>query len=269
MVGIASRYFAGRVALALVAAVLLGLSTGIDADGNVAMFGTIVLGTAAVAFALLAAIAVSVGDGDSTDRERLHRHPATPAYWPAMSAIGLGVLMVGLVIDGALTILGTGILLVAAVEWTIHAWSDRLSTDAAANEAARDRLLAPFEIPLYGALAIAVPVFLGSRVLLAVSRNGASWIAVAASTVVIIFAFLIYLKPDMRKPIIASGLVLGGLAVIAGGIIGAVVGERDFETHHEEVPSGEDLTDEGHSEDEAPVEGDSHEESLGAPVVIR
>jgi hypothetical protein len=264
MVGIASRYFAGRVALALVAAVLLGLSTGIDADGNVAMFGTIVLGTGAVAFALLAALALSVGDDDSTDRERLHRHPATPAYWPAMSAIGLGVLMVGLVIDGALTILGTGILLVAAVEWTFHAWSDRLSTDAVANETARDRILAPFEIPLYGALAIAVPVFLGSRVLLAVSRNGASWIAVAASTVVIIFAFLIYLKPDIRKPIIATGLALGGLAVIAGGIIGAVAGERDFETHHEETPLGE-----GHSEDEAPAEGDSHEEGLGAPVVVR
>jgi len=123
-------------------------------------------------------------------------------------------------------------------------------------------LLAPFEIPLYGGLAIAVPVFLGSRVLLAVSRNGASWIAVAASTVVILFAFLLYMKPDLRKPIVATGLLLGGLAVIAGGIIGAVAGERDFEQHHEELHP---VADEG----EGDTEGESHESSLAAPVVIR
>ena len=34
MVGIASRYFAGRVALATVAAVVLGVATGMDGTGN-------------------------------------------------------------------------------------------------------------------------------------------------------------------------------------------------------------------------------------------
>ena len=54
MLGIASRYFAGRIALATAAAVVLGLVTGMDNDGHIVMFGTIVLGTAAAAFALLA-----------------------------------------------------------------------------------------------------------------------------------------------------------------------------------------------------------------------
>ena len=83
MLGIASRYFAGRVALASAAAVVLGLVTGMDNDGHIVMFGTIVLGTAAAAFALLAGLALSVGDGDSIDRDRAHKHPPLPHGGPS------------------------------------------------------------------------------------------------------------------------------------------------------------------------------------------
>ena len=62
MIGIASRYFAGRVALVTAAAVVLGIATGMDGDGNVAFYGVIVLGVAAGAFALLAGLALAVGD---------------------------------------------------------------------------------------------------------------------------------------------------------------------------------------------------------------
>lgn len=233
MVGIASRYFAGRVALATVAAVVLGVATGMDGTGNVVMYGTIVLGTAAAAFALLAGLALAVGDGDSIDRERAHAHPATPAYWPVMSAIGVGVLMVGLVTDGFIAILGVAVLVVAAVEWTASAWADRLSTDAAANAETRDRMLAPFELPLYGALAIALPVVLISRVFLASSKNGASWIAIVVSSLILAFAFVLYALPEMRRAIVATVLVLAGAGVIAAGITAAAIGERDFHVHGE------------------------------------
>ena len=106
MLGIASRYFAGRIAVAAAAAIILGIVTGLDETGHVVMFGTIVLGTAAAAFALLTALALSLGDNDSIDRERSHSYPATPAYWPVMSAFGLGLLMVGLTTDGFIAILG-------------------------------------------------------------------------------------------------------------------------------------------------------------------
>ena len=53
MLGIASRYFAGRIAVAAAAAIILGIVTGLDESGHVVMFGTIVLGTAAAAFGLL------------------------------------------------------------------------------------------------------------------------------------------------------------------------------------------------------------------------
>ena len=262
MVGIASRYFAGRVALATAAAVILGIATGMDGTGHVVMFGTIVLGTAAAAFALLAALALSVGDGDSADRERAHAYPATPAYWPVMSAVGMGVLMVGLVTDGTLAILGLALLVIAAVEWTMSAWSERLSTDQAANAAYRDRVLAPFEIPLYGSLAIALPVLLISRVFLASSRNGASWIAMAVASTIMAFAFALYALPGLRKAVVATVLVLAGIGVIVAGITSAAIGEREFHPHSDEPEGGTDegvgVTDEEHS---APA--------LDAPVVVR
>jgi len=266
MVGIASRYFAGRVALATVAAVVLGLATGMDGTGHVVMFGTIVLGTAAAAFALLAGLALGVGDGDSVDREKAHDHPASPTYWPVMSAVGMGVLMVGLVTDSTLTILGVAILVVAAVEWTASAWAERLSTDQAANAAHRDQVLAPFEIPLYGALAIALPILLVSRVFLAASRNGASWIAIAVASVILAFGFVLYNFPNMRKAIVATILVLSGIGVIVAGITSAAIGEREFHPHVEHDEGGDeghgDEGDEGHADD-------TSEHSLGAPVVVR
>ncbi|MDG2114297.1 MAG: hypothetical protein P8N02_17000 [Actinomycetota bacterium] len=257
MVGIASRYFAGRVTLATAAAVVLGVATGMDGTGHLVMFGTIVLGTAAAAFALLASLALSVGDGDSADRERAHAHPALPAYWPIMAALGMGVLMVGLVTDGILTILGISLLIIAALEWTVSAWSERLSTDAAANATERDRLAAPLEIPLYGALGIAIPVVLISRILLASSRNGASWIAIAMSSAILAFAFVIYTMPQLRKSIVATVLVLAGVGVIVAGITAAAIGERDFHHHEEEHDDGGDEAD----EQSAPA--------LNAPVVVR
>ncbi|MCH2624941.1 MAG: hypothetical protein MKZ77_05185 [Acidimicrobiales bacterium] len=266
MLGIASRYFAGRIALATAAAVVLGLVTGMDNDGHIVMFGTIVLGTAAAAFALLAGLALSVGDGDSIDRDRAHNHPAAPAWWPLMGALGLGILMVGLVTDGFIAIVGISAMLVAAVEWTFSAWAEHLSTDQEANSVERDRLLAPFEIPLYGALAIALPVVLISRILLTSSKNGASIFAMVASSLILAFAFLIYAKPALRRSVVASVLVLGGLALIIGGIAATARGERDFH-HHGEEDHGEE--DHGESDDSHHSTEEHSAPNLDAPVVIR
>ena len=231
MVGIASRYFAGRIALAVAAATVIGVLTGMDGTGHVVMYATIVLGTAGGAFALLAALALTVGDGDSPDRAHSHTFRPVPAHWPIMAAVGMGLLMVGLTTDAILSIAGIALLVISAVEWTMSTWAEHLSADAAANAVERARLLRPFEISLYGALAIAVPVVLASRVLLASSRAGASWVAIAISAVILSFAFVIYAKPQLRRSIVATTLVLGGVALIVAGIASAVIGERDFHPH--------------------------------------
>ena len=265
MLGIASRYFAGRIAVAAAAAIILGIVTGLDETGHVVMFGTIVLGTAAAAFALLTALALSLGDNDSIDRERSHSYPATPAYWPVMSAFGLGLLMVGLTTDGFIAILGLATIITASVEWTVSAWADRLSKDQVANATERDRLIAPFEIPLYGALSLAIPVLLISRVFLAASRNNASWIALGLSSVVLAFAFVLYAKPEIRRAIVATALVAAGAGLIVAGITSAAIGERDFHPH--EVHQDEDIE---HENDSEATDYEEHSQALNpARIVVR
>ncbi len=245
MVGIASRYFAGRIALAAAAAMAIGLLTGMDGTGHVAMYATIVLGVAAGAFALLFALALTVGDGDSLDREHSYQHSPTPAYWPIMAAVGLGVLMVGLVTDALLAIAGIALLVISAIEWTMSAWAEHLSTDVASNAVERARLLRPFEIALYGALGIAVPVVLASRIFLTVSKTAASYAALAISAAILAFAFVLYSKPLLRRAVTASVLVLGGVALIVAGITSAAIGEREFhQPGHAEV-SGDHAHDHG------------------------
>ena len=249
MVGIASRYFAGRIALAVAAATIIGIATGLDGTGHVVMYATVVLGTAAASFTLMASLSLAAGDSDSNDRQHSYSHSALPAYWPIMAALGLGLLMVGLVIDAVFSIAGIGLLLVATVEWTMSAWSERLSADSAANEAQRQRLMRPFEISLFSALGIAVPVVLVSRVFLAASRNAASWIAIGASTAILVFAFVLYGLPQMRRRITATLLVLAAVGLIVAGITSAAIGEREFEPHQSDEEHEEAEQDEAEQED--------------------
>ncbi len=184
-----------------------------------------------------------------------------------MGSLGLGILMVGLVTDGFIAIVGISAMLVSAVEWTFSSWAEHLSTDQQANSVERNRLLAPFEIPLYGALAIALPVVLVSRILLTSSKNGASLFAIIAASLILAFAFLVYAKPELRRSVVASLLVVGGLALIIGGIAATARGERDF--HH---PGGqEDHGEKNHVEsDDAHNSADEHSAPvLDDPVVIR
>ncbi|WP_419842367.1 hypothetical protein [Candidatus Poriferisodalis sp.] len=266
MVGIASRYFAGRIALAAAAALAIGVLTGMDGAGHVVMYATIVLGTAAGAFGLLFALALTVGDGDSLDREHSHRYQPVPAYWPIMAATGLGVLMVGLVTDALLTIAGMALLVISAIEWTMSAWAEHLSSDATENAVERARLLRPFEISLYGALGIAVPVVLASRIFLTVSKAAASYAAIVISAVILAFAFVLYAKPQLRRAFTASVLVLGGIALIVAGITSAVIGERDFHPHGHTESSGDHAEESGdHAESPGPVVDHGDEDADGEP----
>jgi len=247
MLGTASKYFAGISLLLIVAALVYGIGTGGDSAGNVALLGTAVLGTSGAIAGFLSFVMLEAGDSASQDRQREASYELLPAYWPAMLSVGIGVLIVGLVINTQLAIFGQLVIITAALEWTLTAWADHRSTDSAANYSQRRNLATPFEVPLYGALVVAVPVFLISRVLIAVSRNAASWFALAVSSVVLGAAFLLYAKPQLKKALVTSVLALSAVALIVGGVVAAAIGERDIEHHG---PEGGD-----HAEEEVHEEG--------------
>jgi hypothetical protein len=160
--------------------------------------------------------------------------PTTPSYWPIISAFGIGVLIIGLVTHIAFAVVGLLILLVAAFEWMMAAWADRATGDPEANRELRSRIMRPVELPVVGVLSMAALVLAVSRVLLAVSKEWAVWVAVILAAAIFLGAVTLAIVERPNKNLVAGVLALGAIAAIAGGVITASIGERDFEHHGEE-----------------------------------
>ncbi len=242
MFGTATKYLTGVGLLLIVAATVFGVGTAANGNGHLAFSGTIILGTAGTAALFLAWLSLEAGDSPSIDRERENSYEITPAYWPVMASAGVGVMIVGLVATPLMAMAGLVLIILAALEWTVTAWSDRRSTDAVANHAVRRTVMMPLEVPIYAVVFGAIPVLLISRILLALPRNGASWVAIGAATAILMLAFLFYAKPDMKTPIMASILAIGALAVLVGGIVAIAVGQRDFEHHGDDTEETDEHT---------------------------
>jgi hypothetical protein len=150
--------------------------------------------------------------------------------------MGMVICALGLVLGSLMFVVGLVLLAITAVEWTVKAWSDRATGDPEVNLAIRNRLMAPIEIPIAAALVIGFVVVGISRVLLAVSSIAAVWIAVAAAAAIFGCALLVLARPKQSAKLATALLLIGAVAVIAGGIAGVAAGSREF---HEEEPTHE------------------------------
>ncbi len=184
------------------------------------------------------ALAVRVG----ADALPVVTPPADSSYWGIFVAFGLAGVVLGLSIGILWLYLGLAVVFVGALQWLILAWSDRATGDVEVNRVIRRRVVGPFEVPVMATLAIAIVVILASRVFLAVPEI---WSVVAGgiATVIIFGGAVLLSRVDLKPAVVRSMLVLGGVALLGGGIAAGVVGERDF--HHEE---GHDVEHEGEGE---------------------
>lgn len=243
-----SRNLFGVALLAYVGAIVYGLSTGGHLIGTMSMgykFGvgehvgyTILMGVMFVAL-LLGIMSIATREGNSEDMSELigvdHalavRPPTTPAFWGPLAGFGLACIALGVATSQAFLYLGLAVLAVTTLEWTVLAWSDRATGDPEVNSVIRTRFLSPMEVPMLALLAIAVIVLGLSRVLLAVSQTGS--VVVAAVAALLVFGSAVFIaKSRAPRAIISAIVAVGAVAVLAGGIVGAAVGERDF--HHGE-----------------------------------
>jgi hypothetical protein len=167
------------------------------------------------------------------------QRPVQPSYWPLISAFGVGTTVIGLVVSSAVFIAGLVILAVVVVEWAMQAWADRATGDPEVNRELRDRIMNPIELPVGAALAIVAVPLAASRLFLTSSKFGAVWVATGIAAVIFIAAVVIALRPRLSRNVVAGLVLVGGIALIGGGIIAAVVGQRDF--HH----GGEEGTEQG------------------------
>ncbi len=250
-----SKYLFAISLFGLLAAVAYGLVTGGDLVGVLsagykggvgAHFGyTVLLFAAATAF-VLGTIAVIARDGDAEDMAALAgtdivpavTQPADPAFWGLLSAFGLASVIIGVSLERVFLYLGVAVFFVVLIQWMVHAWSDRASGDPEVNRVIRQRVIGPIEVPLMATLGVAVVVLGISRIFLAAPSKVWSVVAGTIITVILFGAAVLLSKVQVKRSVMSAIIVVGAFAVLAGGIVGAAVGERDF--HHGDEHSSEE-----------------------------
>lgn len=250
-----SKWFFGLGTVASVLAVVYGYSTGGDLLGPFTAgywggvgdhLGYMVLVSIALAADLLGILSLATRDAGPAALAELAGTEETPdalvpvhgAYWPLVGAFGVSLVVLGLVISNVLFITGFFVLLGVGVEWMVLAWSDRATGDPETNRLVRDRLLAPFEVPLAGFLIVAGTVAAVSRLLLTSSQLGAVAVATVLGVLILALGTVIATRPKLSANTIAAALVVCAVGVVAVGIGSAARGERVIE-HHEEEHGGE------------------------------
>jgi hypothetical protein len=213
--------------------------------------GAVTLLFIALGAAIVGASAVATRDGDTAVsgegvREPVARRTALPAPWPVLGAVGVGLAIVGLSVGGLLLYLGLGIVGVALVEWMVQGWAERSTADPAYNQALRNRIMFPVEVPALGLLGVAFITISFSRVLLALpDKNVSTAVAIVVAALITAMAFLVAYRPRIGAAALSWILAVAAVALVAAGIASGVVGEREIEHHeaeHEESTTNEATT---------------------------
>lgn len=256
------KLFGGMSALGLIGAFVYGLSSRaeggpvtdadyfgfVDRDAVVGLIslgwkgnvggasGFMVLIFMSIAAAFIGGTAVAFRDadvesvaelGDTPSTMPLAQRPTAPSWWPATTAVGLGVLLIGLVMETkAFWIIGLVLLSAVAVEWALTSWADRSTGDAATNLALRDRVGASFEIPVLGLALGAVLALSVSRMFLWATGNAAVIVAGVVSVLILVVAVLAVFKPQIGRRTLGAIVGVMAVAIIGLGVVSAVVEPR-------------------------------------------
>ncbi len=275
MITTGSKFFYALAGLLFLTAVVYGYSTG---DGSLVgpislgfkggvgdLVGYTILMGASFAAAFLGFATTAFRDADPEATAELLGAEAPPAatvpgtsYWPVVGAFGVVVTVVGLVLNNVFFVAGLIAMGAVAIEWTMQTWAERATGDPAVNREIRNRIMFPLEVPLAGALVIAVLIIGYSRVFLALSAANAVWAALFIAAAIFVVGTVLASRPTVRPDLVAGLLALVAVATIGFGIFAAVQGERDFEHHGEESDHSEE-------EDHSPEGGATEEE--GAAVL--
>ena len=245
------KFFFGMFAAFTAAALVYGYASGGDVVGPLSLgwkggvgdhigYGVLVaLSTASLAVGL---VLVSFRDADPEAQAHLlgvddvaADRAVARGFWPVVASFGVGAAVVGLVLHPLVFVGGLALVALSLVEWTMDAWADRATGDAAANRELRNRIMAPIEIPVIGALSIGVVVLAASRILLAVPALGAVAAAGVIAVLILAGAVVYVNRPGLGRRLIGGLGVAAAFALLLGGVLAAVVGERDFEHHEPET----------------------------------
>ena len=238
-----SKWFLGLGLVSLVLAAAYGWTTGGTGLGPVSAgyyggvgdhLGYTLLLTIGLSAIFLGLITVSIRDADpralaqlaGTDSAPTEPAPAHLAYWPALGAFAVSMVVLGLVISNVLFIAGFILLIAVLVEWMVLAWSDRATGDPATNRLVRNRVMGAYEVPLAGVLIAGGTVAALSRLFLTASSFGSVVAATIVGVVVIAVGTLLATRPKLSPNLVAGVVVVAALGVVTTGVVSAARGER-------------------------------------------
>ena len=257
MVKSASKFLYGLAAFGFVAAIVYSASTGDQELGMDSLLGPLTFGYKGyvgdhVGYAILMGLALvslvlgvfmsGLHDADPEAEAQVAgletvpeaAVPTTTNYWPVVGGFSAAALVLGLAVDSALFVVGMVGLAVVTVEWAVRTWSDRATGDPEVNRDIRNRFMYPVEIPIGAVLIIGGLVLAVSRILLAVPLAGAYVVFGLVPAIILGLGALIVLRPQVSQSAIAAILLVGGLAILGGGVAAAIVGEREHGGDHSE-----------------------------------
>lgn len=219
------------------AAGIFGLIYGVTQGGAL---GTIGLLSAAAGLALLAGINawvrdanVSAMDTEAFEASAAAQATASPSLWPLLTGIGVTAMTLGLVTLPAIFIIGCIAAFAGFLEWVVQGWSERASADRGYNSHARNFLVDPLELPVAAAIGFGVVAYSFSRVMLGLPSKSATVVGFSiVAALVLALGAAVGMKRGASKATLTGTFGLGLVALVAGGTIAGLNGEREIEVHH-------------------------------------
>ena len=146
--------------------------------------------------------------------------------WPLVAAVGGVLLAVGVVTDKRYFVAGLAAVMIAALEWTIRAWSDRASADQNYNTLTRRRLAHPLELPVAGAVALTVLIYGFSRLMLTAQKDVGPVLFGVMAALILVLGTWFALRRATSATIMAGVIAVGAVAIVGLGVAAAAKGER-------------------------------------------
>jgi hypothetical protein len=162
------------------------------------------------------------------------------AAWGMAAGFGAALAAIGLGLDTRLFIVGMVVVGLAALEWVVQSWADRASADPVYNERVRGRLMHPLEFPVAGLLGGGLIVFGFSRVMVALSKEGALVAFAALGVVVMGIAVVLGTRPRVSRAVVGGVLSVSAVVALAAAVAGIGAGERAFHPHESECAQREE-----------------------------
>jgi hypothetical protein len=219
-----SKYFIGLTVLSTVAAILYLFLVNPTDLGALALFGL------AIGSATMAGFAIFTRDSDTETVEQAvdaSAGPTTSSYWPIVLALGAAMILLGVATEPVVFILGIAVLVGGGVEWTIHNWADRASSDPAYNNNVRAKVLGGIEYPGLSTVLALVVAFLFSRIFLAISKDAATIFFMVIAGVIFALGFVFAARGDLRKKAVSLVLPVSIALLAVAGVVSALSGERE------------------------------------------